>query len=55
MRAMKLCENLYSKEEVVCEIEKIFGETLAFNTCAKSEATMLAIREKINEMIKAKL
>ena len=55
MRAMKLCESLYSKEEVVAEIEKVFGETLAFNTCAKSEATMLAIRERINEMIKAKI
>ena len=52
---MKLCESFYSKEEVVAEIEKVFGETLAFNTCAKSEATMLAIRERINEMIKAKI
>ncbi len=55
IRAMKLCESLYSKAEVVAEIEKIFGEVLAFDTCAKSEATMLAIRERINEMIKAKL
>ena len=53
--AMQLCESLYSKEEVVAEIEKVFGETLAFDTCAKSEATMLAIRERINEMIKAKI
>ncbi len=55
MRAMKLCEILYSKEEVVAEIEKIMGETLAFNVCAKTEATMLAIRERINEMIKSKI
>ncbi len=54
MRAMKLCESLYSKEEVVAEIEKIMGETLAFDVCAKNEATMLAIRERINGMIKAK-
>ena len=53
--AMRLCESLYSKEEVVSEIEKVFGETLEFTTCAKTEATMLAIRERINEMIKAKL
>ena len=53
--AMKLCESLYSKEEVVAEIEKIMGETLAFDVCAKSEATMLAVRARINEMIKAKL
>ena len=55
MRAMKLCESLYSKDEVVAEIEKIMGETLAFDVCAKTEATMLAIRERINEMIKAKV
>ena len=55
MSAMKLCESLYSKEEVVKEIENIFGEELLFTTCAKTEATMLAIREKINEMIKNKV
>ena len=55
MRAMKLCESLYSKEEVVAAIEETFGQTLAFDTCAKSEATMLAIRETVNAMIKAKL
>ena len=53
--AMKLCESLYSKAEVVAEIEKILGETLTFETCAKSAKTMLAIREKVNEMIKAKV
>ena len=52
MRAMQLCESLYSKEEVVAEIEKIFGQTLTFYTCAKDGETVLRIREKINEMIK---
>ena len=55
MRAMKLCESLYSKDEVIAEIEKILGDTLAFDVCAKSEETMLQIREKINQMIKAKI
>ena len=55
MRAMKLCESLYSKAEVVAEIEKIMGEELRFDVCAKSEATMLRVRERINEMIKAKV
>lgn len=55
MRAMKLCESLYSKSKVVAEIEKIFGKELTFYTCAKSEGLMLAIRERINEMIKAKI
>lgn len=53
--AMKLCESYYSKDEIVREIEKILGETLAFDVCAKSEGTMLKIREKINAMIKAKI
>ena len=55
MCAMKLCESLYSKEEVVAEIENILGTTLTFNECAKSEETMFKIRERINEMIKAKI
>ena len=55
MRAMKLCEELYSKDEVVAEIEKILGTELRFDVCARSEATMLAIRERINEMIKARV
>ena len=55
MRAMKLCESLYSKDEVVSEIEKILGAAVTFNESAKSEATMLAIREKINEMIKVRI
>lgn len=53
--AMKLCESLYSKDEVIAEVEKIMGEELRFDVCAKSEATMLALRERINEMIKAML
>ena len=55
MQAMRLCQSLYSKEEVVKQIEAILGESLAFDVCAKSEKTMLAIRERINEMIKAKI
>ena len=54
LRAMQLCESLYSKDEVVAEIEKIFGQTLTFYTCARNEETVLEIREKINEMIKNK-
>ena len=55
MRAMQLCESLYSKEEVVAAIEDVFGKELTFYTCARDADTMLAIREKINEMIKAKI
>ena len=53
IKAMKLCESYYSKEEVVAAIEEAFGGELRFDTCAKSAEQMLAVREKINQMIKA--
>ena len=52
IKAMKLAESLYSHDEVVAAIEEVFGQTLTFDTCAKSAETMLGIREKINLMIK---
>ncbi len=55
MRAMKLCESLYSKDEVVGEIENILGDELTFSRCAYTADCMLAIREKINAMIKARI
>ena len=55
IRAMQLCESLYSKEEVVRAIEDIFGQTLTFYTCAREEATILKIRDKINKMIKDRI
>ena len=33
------------------EIEALFGEEIRFDKCATSAAPLLAIREKINEMI----
>ena len=53
--AMKLCAELYSKEEVVKAIEDILGEELTFDRCAYTSQEMLSIREKINSMIKAKI
>ena len=55
MRAMQLCESLYSHGEVVAAIEEVLGEELTFTRCAKSSSEMLAVREKINSMIKAKI
>lgn len=55
IKAMKLCESLYSHDEVVKAMEDIYGEEIKFSQCVKSAATMLAIREKINEMIKARI
>ena len=53
--AMKLCESLYSKAEVVEAIEQVLGFTLTFDTCAPTADAMQAVRDKINEMIAAKL
>ena len=55
VRAMQLCEALYSHDDVVAEIEKIFGKELHFNTCVHEVGMMEEIREKINEMIRAKI
>ena len=52
MRAMKLCEKYYSKEEIVKGIEEIFGGELRFDTCAEKSEVMLGIREFVNGLIK---
>ena len=55
IRAMQLCESLYSHEEVVSAIEEVFGKELHFDTCETTVGGMEAIRERINAMIKEKL
>lgn len=55
IRAMELCEELYSHEEVVNAIEEELGTTLEFSVCAKSSEQMNRIRERINQMIKEKV
>ena len=55
VRAMQLCETLYSHDEVVSAMEEIFGAEIHFNACVHEVSMMEAIREKINEMIRAKL
>lgn len=55
MRAMQLCESYYSHEEVVAEIERIAERTIRFDNTVTNAKTVLAIRERINEMIKAKV
>ncbi len=50
-RAMKLAERYHGKEAVVAAIEAILGERIRFDACPTDAATMLTIREKINEMI----
>lgn len=50
-RAFRLAETLCGRERVIAEIERIFGEEIRFDRCAKSAEPLLKIREKINEMI----
>ncbi len=52
VRAMKVAEQYYGKDAVVAEIEKLFGKEVRFDRCAHNAETLLAIRERINEMIK---
>ncbi len=52
IRVMKLCESFYGKDKVVEEIEKIYGKALTFEECADDVATMQAIRDKMDDMIK---
>ncbi len=53
--AMKLCESLYSKEEVVAEMEKVLGEEITFWRCALSAKEMENVRDAVNRMIREKL
>ena len=55
IRAMQLCESLYSKEAVISAIEEIFGKEIHFDTCVQEVSVMERIRERINEMIRARL
>lgn len=55
IRAMELCETLYSHEEVVTAIEQELGSELTFAVCAKSTQQMLRVRERINAMIRSKI
>ena len=50
-RALKLAEQLCGRERVIAEMEALFGEEIRFDRCAKSAEPLLAIREKINQMI----
>lgn len=55
VRAMQLCESLYSHGEIVAAIEAELGDELNFTRCAHSSKEMLGVREKINQMIKEKI
>ena len=55
MRALKLCEKYYSKEEILKEIESVYGEEISFDKCPYSSSKMLSIRETINKLIRDKI
>ena len=55
LRALGLCESLYSRETVLAAVEAVLGEPLSFRRCAHSEEEMLRVRHVINEMIKKAL
>ena len=55
LRAFKLCEKLYSREEVISALENFLGAPIRANTYVNSSEKMHALREMINDMIRAKL
>ena len=55
LRAFKLCEKLYSREEVISALESFLGAPIRANTYVNSSEKMHALREMINDMIRAKL
>lgn len=50
IRALKLCEKYYKKDYTIAELEKNCGE-IDFDKCINDSAIMMAIREKIDELI----
>ena len=54
LSAFSLCASLIGKDATVKAIEEISGE-IAFDRCAKSSYEVLAVREKINLLIKENL
>jgi hypothetical protein len=52
---MKLCESLYSREEVIAAIEEKIGGEIRANTYVNTAAPLIEIREMINSMIKSKI
>ena len=54
VRVFRLCESYYGKERVIAEIEEMIGEIDYFN-CVEDAKTMQAIRDRMDELIIAKL
>ena len=55
VRAMQLCESLYSHEEVVAAMDEALGDEITFKRCTHTPDEMLALRERVNEMIEKRV
>jgi len=55
LAAYRLCESLYSRDEVISALENFLGEEIKTTTYINDSQKMTALREHINKMIKAKL
>ena len=55
LSAFRLCESLYSREEVIEALEKKIGREILPSTYVNTSEEMLSIREMINGMIKARI
>ena len=55
LRAMQLCESLYSHEEVVAAMEQTLGDEINFERCTHTPREMLELRECINRMIEKRV
>ena len=55
MRALELCESLYDRDTVLGVIKEALGYSVGYNSYVKTAKELLAVREKVNELIKIKL
>ena len=55
MRALKLCESLYDRNTVLGVIKESLGYSVGYESYVKTSKELIAVREKINELIKSKL
>jgi len=55
LSAIRLCESMYSRREVLSAIEELLGESIKANTYINTPSELQRIRDLINGMIKARL
>ena len=55
LSAFRLCESLYSRDEVIAVLEDEIGGEIKTSTYINESTRMLHLRERINAMIKAKI